>query len=374
MSHPWLAQRTSEFDSSGIRKVFDLAAKLKNPINLSIGQPDFPVPDAVKEAAIDAIRSDKNGYSLTQGISQLRDALQARVDAEFGHEDRRVLVTSGTSGGLVLAMLALVNPGDEVIFSDPYFVMYPALVRMVGGKCVMIDSYGDFQLDPDKIAAAITPRTKMILLNSPANPTGVVASEEGVRALAELARRHNIALLSDEIYRTFSYDVAPASPAKWNNQTLVVDGFSKTYGVTGWRLGWVHGPAAIVDKLTMLQQYTFVCAPHPLQWAGLAALETDMQPQVDEYRARRDYIVNGLRSAGYKVANTGGAFYVFPKVPHRCGSGSEFVARAIENELLIIPGSIFSQQDTHFRISYAAPQETLERGLEVLQRLSKGGK
>ena len=369
MSHPWLAQRTAEFDSSGIRKVFDLAAKMKNPINLSIGQPDFPVPDTIKTAAIEAIRSDKNGYSLTQGIPPLREALQARVDAEFGHADRRVLVTSGTSGALVLTMLGLVNPGDEVIFFDPYFVMYPALVRMVGGKCVIVDTYPDFTIDPDKVAAAITPRTKLILLNSPANPTGVVASAESLQAVAELAARHNIALLSDEIYRTFSYDAAPASAAQWNDQTLVVDGFSKTYGVTGWRMGWIHGPAAIIDKLTMMQQYTFVCAPHPLQWAGIAALETDMSAQVDSYRQRRDFVVTGLRAAGYEVAPTGGAFYVFPKVPNSQGTASEFVARAIAKELLIIPGNIFSDRDTHFRISYAAPLETLERGLRVLGEL-----
>ncbi|TWU23550.1 pyridoxal phosphate-dependent aminotransferase [Bythopirellula polymerisocia] len=371
MSHPWLAQRTSEFDSSGIRKVFDLAAKMANPINLSIGQPDFPVPDAVKDAAIDAIHSDKNGYSLTQGIPPLREALQSRVDAEYGHADRQVMVTSGTSGALVMAMLAMVDPGDEVIFMDPYFVMYPALVRMVGGKCVMIDTYPDFAIDPDKVAAAITPRTKLIMLNSPANPTGVIASKESVRAIAELAAKHNIALLSDEIYRTFSYDSVPPSPAQWNDQTLVVDGFSKTYGVTGWRLGWIHGPAAIIDKLTMLQQYTFVCAPHPLQWAGLAALETDMSAQVAEYQVRRDYVVSGLREAGYEVAPTGGAFYVFPKVPDGGATGAEFVLRAIERELLIIPGNIFSERDTHFRISYAATMETLQRGLEVLRELAE---
>lgn len=370
MSHPWLAARTREFDSSGIRKVFDLAAKMKDPINLSIGQPDFSVPDTVKEAAIEAIRSDKNGYSVTQGIAPLRDELQRRVDTAYGHKDRKVLVTSGTSGALVMAMLALVDPGDEVIFMDPYFVMYPALVKMVGGKCVIVDSSPNFTLDVEKIAAAITPRTKLILLNSPGNPTGVVADGASVRAIAELAAERNIALLSDEIYRTFSYDDAPASPAEWNDQTLVVDGFSKTYAVTGWRLGWIHGPAAVIDKLTMMQQYTFVCAPHPLQWAGLAALETDMTEQVADYRKRRDFIVSGLADAGYEVAPTGGAFYVFPRVPAGKGTGTEFVSRAIENELLIIPGQIFSQHDTHFRISYAASWDTLERGLAVLRQLA----
>jgi aspartate aminotransferase/aminotransferase len=367
--HPWLAERTAKFDASGIRKVFDLAARMKNPINLSIGQPDFAVPDSIKEAAIAAIRDDKNGYSVTQGIPDLRERLQRDVDKQYGHSDRRALVTSGTSGSLVLAVLAMVHPGDEVIVFDPYFVMYPSLVGMVDGKCVMIDTYPDFRIDPDRVAAAITPRTKMILLNSPANPTGVVAGECELRALAELAAKHNIALISDEIYNEFCYDVPFASPARWNDQTIVVDGFSKTYGVTGWRLGFVHGPAAIIDKLTMLQQYTFVCAPHPLQWAALAALDVDMSSYIDAYRQKRDRTVAGLLEAGYQVAKPGGAFYVFPQVPDGRGTGSEFVARAIENELLIIPGGIFSGRDTNFRISYAASDATIDRGLEVLKRL-----
>jgi aspartate/methionine/tyrosine aminotransferase len=368
--HPWLAQRTAQFDSSGIRKVFDLAAKMTDPINLSIGQPDFPVPDAIKIAAIDAIRGERNGYSQTQGIAPLQAKLQAQIDATFGQGDRRVLVTSGTSGALVLAMLALVDPGDEVIIFDPYFVMYPALVAMVGGKAVYVDTYPDFRIDIEKVAAAITPRTKLILFNSPANPTGVVATEEDTRALAELAAKHNIALLSDEIYRLFCYDAPLPSPAQWNPDTIVVDGFSKSYGATGWRLGWVHGPAAIIDKMTMLQQYTFVCAPHPLQWAAVAALDVDMSAQSADYARRRDLVIGGLRDAGYEVAPTGGAFYLFPQVPSGAGTGQEFVARAIENQLLIIPGGIFSRRDTNFRISYAADERTLHRGLDVLRRLA----
>lgn len=371
MSHPWLAERTLEFDSSGIRKVFDLAAKMSNPINLSIGQPDFPVTEKIKQSAIEAISNDKNGYSVTQGIPSLLDALQSRIDGEYGHDDRKVLITSGTSGALVLAMLAMIDPGDEVICFDPYFVMYPTLVAMAGGKCVLIDTYPDFQIDVDKVAEAITPRTKMILLNSPANPTGIVAGKEEVRALASLAAEHNIALISDEIYREFCYDSPLISPATWNENTIVVDGFSKSYAVTGWRIGWIHGPSAIIEKLGMLQQYTFVCAPHPLQWAMLEALQTDMRPQVAEYRSRRDMIVGGLEEAGYEVANTGGAFYVFPKVPEGYSSGTEFVTQAIENELLIIPGNIFSSRDSHFRISYAASEETIQRGLEVLKKLNQ---
>jgi aspartate aminotransferase/aminotransferase len=369
--HPWLAERTAKFDASGIRKVFDLAAKMAEPINLSIGQPDFAVPDAIKEAAIAAIRADKNGYSVTQGVAELRERLQQQVDQQYRHADRRVLVTSGTSGGLVLAVLAMVNPGDEVIVFDPYFVMYPALVGMVGGRCVTIDTYPDFRIDPDRVAAAITPRTKMILLNSPANPTGAVADDADIHALATLAANHNIALVSDEIYHEFCYDAPFVSPARWNEQAIVVDGFSKTYGVTGWRLGFVHGPAAIIDKLTMLQQYTFVCAPHPLQWAATAALDVDMSEHINAYRRKRDMVVTGLGKAGYRAEQPGGAFYVFPQVPEGGGTGSEFVARAIGNELLIIPGGIFSGRDTHFRISYAASDVTIGRGLEVLTRLAQ---
>jgi aspartate/methionine/tyrosine aminotransferase len=378
-THPWLADRTANFDSSGIRKVFDLAAKMQNPINLSIGQPDFAVPDAVKEAAIAAIRGDKNGYSVTQGIPELRARLQAAVDEQYHHPDRRVLVTSGTSGALVLCVLAMVNPGDEVIVFDPYFVMYPALVGMVGGKCVLVDTYPDFRIDAAKVAAAITPRTKLILFNSPANPTGAVASADEVQALAELAARHNIALISDEIYREFCYDEPLTSPTQWNDQTIVVDGFSKTYGVTGWRLGFMHGPSAIIDKLTMLQQYTFVCAPHPLQWAAAAALDVDMSEHIAAYHRKRDRVVTGLIDAGYRVTRPGGAFYVFPEVPRSTDgangtreTGSQFVARAIAKELLIIPGGIFSGRDAHFRISYAASDATIERGLAKLAELRAG--
>jgi aspartate aminotransferase/aminotransferase len=367
MPHPWIAARIETFDNSGIRKVFELAANLTDPIDLSIGQPDFAVPPAVQDAAIEAIRSGQNGYSLTQGVPALRERLQADVDAEYGHDDRKLFVTSGTSGGLVLAVMTLVDPGDEVIVFDPYFVMYEPLISMVGGKCVPIDTYPDFRIDAEKVEAAITPKTKLIMFNSPANPTGMVASEQEVRQLADIAARHDVALLSDEIYRIFCYDQPFVSPAQFNEQTLVLDGFSKSHAVTGWRLGFAHGPAAIIDAMTKLQQYTFVCAPHPLQLAALAAIDVDMSETVADYRRKRDLLVGGL-SEQFQIAAPGGAFYAFPQAP--IGGGSEFVHRAIENNVLVIPGNIFGRKDTHFRISYAASDETIERGVEVLNRLA----
>lgn len=362
-----LADRTQAFDSSGIRKVFDLAAKMKDPINLSIGQPDFDVPEVVKEACIEAIQAGKNAYTVTQGLPTLREKLQAHIDERHRHGDRKVFVSLGTSGGLTLALLALVNPGDEVLMFDPYFVMYPALTRLVGGVPAIVDAYPDFRIDLKAVAAAITPRTKLILLNSPANPTGVVATEEEVRGLAQLAAERNIILISDEIYSSFCFDGALASPTKYNDRTLVIDGFSKSHGMTGWRLGYVHGPAEIIDTLVKLQQYTFVCAPQPVQWAGAVAMDVPLGQHFADYQRKRDLIYGGLSDL-YEVVKPGGAFYIFPKAPW--GTGSEFVAKAIENNLLIIPGNIFSRRDTHFRLSFAAPDETIYRGIDVLRALA----
>ncbi len=366
--HPWLASRTASFDSSGIRKVFDLAAKMKDPINLSIGQPDFDVPEAARQAMVDAVNGRKNGYSQTQGVAPLLERLQKQVDAEFKHSDRKLFITSGTSGALVLSMMTLVNPGDEVIAFDPFFVMYEPLVKMMGGKVVLIDTYPDFSIDLNKVKSAITSRTKAILFNSPANPTGKLAAPEEVRGLAQLAAEHDIALISDEIYRRFCYNDSFVSPAKFNDRTIVIDGFSKSYAMTGWRVGFVHGPAEVMNEMMKLQQYTFVCAPQPAQWACVAALDVDMQPYIDTYRRKRDMIVNGLKDL-FEITQPEGAFYVFPKAPR--GSGTEFVEKAIANEVLIIPGKIFSAADTHFRLSYAASDRTIQRGIEVLRRLAK---
>lgn len=365
--HPWIAERTHAFDSSGIRRVFDLAANLTDPINLSIGQPDFDVPEQVKRAAIEAIESGKNAYSPTQGIGPLREALLAEVTAQYSHADRDLFVCSGTSGGLVLAMLSMVNPGDEVIFLDPYFVMYPSLVQMCGGLPVTVDSYPDFRLDPEKIAAAITPRTKMILLNSPANPTGVTAGKAAIQAVAQLAASRNIALVSDEIYSRFLYDEDYVSPASFNEQTIVIDGFSKSHAMTGWRVGYVHGPREVIGTMLKLQQYSFVCAPQPAQWGALRAMEVDLDEHINDYRRKRDMVVNGLADL-YEITKPGGAFYVFPKAP--AASGAAFVEQAIARGLLIIPGNIFSQRDTHFRISFAASDETLQRGIDLLREMA----
>ncbi len=367
MNDAWIADRMRNIEASGIRKAFEMAKSMKDPINLSIGLPDFDVPDPVKAAAIDAIQHGRNAYTLTQGIPELRGKLQTAVDQEFHHPDRQVIITSGTSGALLLALCSVVNPGDEVILFDPYFVMYGNLVVLAGGKSVFVDTYPDFRINVERVAAAITPKTKCIVVNSPANPTGVVASAEDMQALARLCRERGVLLISDEVYRSFCYDHPFSSPATWNEDVLVVDGFSKAYGMTGWRLGYAHGPATIIQEMAKLQQFSFVCAPSVVQYAGVVALEQDLTAQVENYRQKRDAVVEALGES-YELATPEGAFYAFPRAPW--GTGTEFVAEAIRNNLLIIPGNVFSRRDTHFRISYAVDDRTLKRGLDVLRELA----
>ena len=364
----WIADRTRGFDSSGIRRMFDLAANLKDPINLSIGQPDFDVPETVKAELIQAIQDGKNGYSSTQGMPVLRDKLQSEIDQQFGHDDRTAFVCSGTSGGLFLAVLATIDPGDEVIYFDPYFVMYPAMVEMAGGKSVPISTYPDFKLDVEKVEAAITDKTKMIILNSPSNPTGVCPSEEEIKAVAELAHRKGICLVSDEIYSRFTYDGPHISAAKFNPDTVVVDGFSKSHAMTGLRVGYVSAPQALAQTMLKIQQYTFVCSPQPVQWAAAVAMDVDMSEYVANYKSKRDRLIDGLKD-DYEIVKPGGAFYVYPKLPW--GNGQQFVDEAIANNLMVIPGNIFSDADSHFRISYAADDALIDRGVEVLCKIAK---
>jgi len=255
-----------------------------------------------------------------------------------------------------------------VILFEPYFAGYPAMVTLAGGVPVLIDTYPDFKLDVEKVEAAITPRTKAIVFNSPANPSGAVPPATAIRDLARLAERRGVLLISDEIYRSFNYGEPFTSPASSNHQTLVVDGFGKTYGITGWRLGYAHGPKALIEQLAKLQQFTFVCPPAPVQHAGVAAWDYDVTHIVADYRRKRDRLVAGLRDR-FEFVIPQGAFYLFPKAPW--GTGTEFISEAIRHKLLIIPGITFSRLDSHFRVSYAADDAVLDRGIDILNKLSR---
>jgi aspartate/methionine/tyrosine aminotransferase len=365
----WIADRMGRIEASGIRKAFEMARSMVDPINLSIGLPDFDVATPVKAAAIEAIEGGFNSYTLTQGIPELRGKLQVAVDSELKHADRQVLVTSGTSGGLLLGLCSVINPGDEVIVFDPYFVMYNNLVALAGGTSVLVDTYPDFRTDVTKVAAALTGRTKCVIVNSPGNPTGVVASAEEMQALAKLCKDRGVLLVSDEVYRSFCYDRPFATPATWNEDVLVVDGFSKSHGMTGWRLGYAHGPSRLIQEMAKLQQFSYVCAPSMVQKAGVIALDQDLSAQTDAYRRKRDLVVSSLGGL-YDLSTPEGAFYAFPRAPR--GTATEFVAEGIKHNLMTIPGKVFSRKDTHFRISYAVADATLKKGMDVLRRLAEG--
>lgn len=408
-----LAGRSRLLSASGIRRIFELGAALEDPINLSIGQPDFAVPSALKEAAIEAIRADRNGYTLTQGIPELRAAIEGSLTADFGWSfggATAALVTSGTSGALLLACMALLEEGDEMIIPDPYFLVYPALATMCGARAVLCDTYPDFRMTAARVEPLITARTKIVMLNSPSNPAGAVASGEDCRELLELCRARGVLLISDEIYDAFTFsesrtqrggrqrlaesgggegrdeECGPGGPQPPTRRTdagrrkcpspgrfggaeesvLVVRGFGKTYGCTGWRLGYAAGPRRLIDEMAKLQQYTFVCAPAPLQHGAVAAFSTDLSALIDGYEARRDLVVERLGAVA-EVTRPGGAFYAFVRVPERLSmTGTRFAEACVEKNLLVIPGGVFSARDTHFRLSFAVSMEKLEAGLGVL--------
>jgi len=363
-----LAHRVDATEASGIRKIFDLAASLKNPVNLSIGQPHFDVPDALKARAAEAMRDGKNAYSPTQGRPDLRAALKAGPLAGYG--EKEILVTSAVSGGLMLSFMALLDAGDEILIPDPYFVMYKQLALMFEAKPVFYDTYPDWKLNVDKIAALITPRTKAIVIASPSNPTGVVYTRQELEQVAVLLRKHDIIAISDEIYESYCYDSPFVSIREVAHEhTVVLGGFSKSHAMTGWRVGWAAGPEALIQAMTKFQQFSFVCAPAPFQVAAAHAIEHDMSTEMKDYSRKRDLLYNGLIDAGYEVNKPGGSLYVFPKVPW--GTGATFVEECIKNNLLVIPGNCFSERDTHFRAVFAARDETILQGLEILKKLAK---
>jgi len=431
-----LAARAGAVQESVIRRVFEGARDVVNPINLSIGQPDFPVPEALKQAAVRAIQSDQNGYAPNRGVDALLARIARHLKEDVGWDvtwpgrggapatakpatggtgaaatskpvtgGTGVMVTQGTSGGLVDAAMAILDPGDEMIVQDPYFVLYPRLGELTGAKVVACDTYPDFRLTAARVEPLITKRTKAVLLNTPSNPTGVVSSEQECRDLLELCRRRNVLLISDEIYDEFTFPEsrtseriadlglrsaemkAGARSATRNSQSemaccpsparfpgaqedvLLVRGFGKTYGCTGWRLGYIAGPAALINTMVKMQQHLYICAPTPLQYGAIEAFDVDMGPLIERFRARRDLVLERLGKVT-EVPFPGGAFYAFVKVPERLGmTASEFMERARSKRVLVVPGYAFSKRDTHFRISYAVKDEMLEEGLDILAGL-----
>jgi len=363
-----LSDRVMQMRPSGVRKIFDLAQKVKNPINLSIGEPDFDIPDVVKDEGIKWIQKGFNKYTPSGGIPELREKV-------LGHLRRKgiicedAIVTAGVTGGLLLALMTTLNPGDEVIIPDPYFVLYEYQVLLLGGRPVFFDTYPDFTIREEELRRAITDRTRVILINSPNNPTGMVNSRKELEMVARVAREKNLLVFSDDIYDRFVFDDGEEEKpylGQLYEKTLTFGGFSKTWGMTGWRLGYVAGPSEIIECMVTMQQYAFSSVTSFAQKAALVALDQNMDGMIAGYRKKRDLIYNGLKDK-YNVVEPKGAFFIFPEVPG--GNAMAFVERALENNLFIIPGSVFSAKDTHARISFAATEENLLKGIDVLRKM-----
>lgn len=392
----FFAERTARVDFSGIREAARRARQTPGAIDLSIGQPEFAVPAPIKQAAVDAIMADRNGYTQNPGLPELLADLGNHLRADVGWTAgdaigtdiaTGLIVTAGTSGALILACLACLGPGDEIIIPDPYFVLYPYLAAICGARAVTCDTHPDFRMTAERVERLITPHTKMVLFNSPGNPSGVVAPQSDCREMIELCRRRNILLVCDEIYDELAFSEvrtqrtadgktakcpSPARLSGAHNDMLLVRGFGKTWGCTGWRLGYAAGPRDVIEQMVKMQQYTFVCAPTPLQWAMRSALATDMTAQRDAYERRRDRVAARL-GAVTELTTPGGGFFAYPRVPERLGlSGTQFADLCAANKVIIIPGKVFSGRDTHVRISLAASDERLDRGIETIARLMAG--
>ncbi len=363
----FLSERVKNIKPSGVRKIFDLARKVQNPINLSIGEPDFDIPDPIKEEGIKWIRAGFNKYTPSGGIMPLRERLLHDLQS-MGIICEDVIITAGATGGILLALMVTMDPMDEVIIPDPYFVLYEYQVLLLGGKPVFVDTYPAFTLKEEKLREVITDKTRVILINSPNNPTGIVYSRKEMEMVARVAREKNLLVFSDDVYDRFMYEDGEERVymGQLYDRTLTIGGFSKTWAMTGWRVGFVAGPKEIIQTMVTMQQYVFSSINSIGQKAALFALDYSTAPLIEGYKRKRDLIYEGLKDK-FRVVKPRGAFFIFPEVPD--GDGDTFVEKALEKNLFIIPGSIFSRKKSNVRISFAAPEEHVIKGIEILRSM-----
>lgn len=381
MRTSYLSQRVAGLRPSGIRKFFDIAATMKDVISLGIGEPDFTTPAPILEAGVASIRRGETHYTSNAGLIELRSTLAAHLQLHYGisyDPQTEIIITVGGSEALYLAATALLDPGDELIIPTPCFVSYQAETILAGGVPVEIPCHyeDNFDVDPQAIAAAVTPRTKAILINFPNNPTGAVASRRRLLEIARLAEQHDLVVISDEIYDRLVYGVPhvcfPALPGM-KSRTLLVGGFSKDYAMTGWRIGYVAGPAEILKGLLRVHQYTVMSAPTMAQSAALAGLregEEYVLEMVGEYDRRRKLIVTGLNQIGLPTFEPKGAFYAFPRVSVTGLDDETFATRLLEQEgVAVVPGNSFGKGGEGFvRCSYATSYEKIEIALERIDK------
>ena len=376
-----ISQRIREISPSGIRRFFDLLASMEGVISLGVGEPDFVTPWRIREAAIYSLEKGYTSYTSNYGLLELREELAAYLAGRYGisyNPHRELLITVGVSEGVDLALRAIIDPQDEVIVHDPSYVSYKPCTVLAGGVFVSVPTNmeNDFRVSARDIERRITPRTKVIILGYPNNPTGAVMEREELVKIAEVARRHNLIVLSDEIYERLVYGVEHtcfASLPGMRERTILLGGFSKAYAMTGWRIGYAVAREEIIEAMARIHQYTMLCAPRIAQMAALEALragDDEVEEMVAEYDQRRRIMVKGLNDIGLACFEPKGAFYTFPSVKGTGLSSEEFAERLlIEEKVAVIPGSTFGQcGEGHVRCCYATSLAEIEEALERMGR------
>jgi len=384
MSKSLIADKVLIMPSSGIRKFFDIANEMKNVISLGVGEPDFDTPWHIREKGIDTLEKGKTTYTANAGLLELRkeicNYLYRKYDLSYQPKEQ-VLVTVGASEGIDLALRAVINLGDEVLVPEPSYVSYKPCVVMAGGIPITITTKyeNEFRLLPEEILASITPKTKAIILPYPNNPTGGIMRKEDLEKIADVLRDKEILVISDEIYSELTYKdkhVSIATIPGMYEKTVVLNGLSKAYAMTGWRIGYAAGPEDIIDAMTKIHQYCIMCAPTTSQYASIEALKNgdeDVEEMVKAYNSRRKLLVKGFRDMGLECFEPLGAFYVFPSIQKTGLTTDEFVMKLLEQEkVAVVPGNAFGECGEGFiRCSYAYLIDSLNEALKRIKRFVK---
>lgn len=378
----YISKATKNYPRSGIRVMFDLAAKYPNAINLSVGEPNFETPEHIKAAAIEAINAGATKYNPNAGLYELRQAIADRYSKVFNYnyKPENVMVAVGGMEAIFLALSTIVNHGDEVIIPDPAYPNYCGTVSILGGKIVRVPLYEEhgFRLQPEDLEKVITPKTRALILNYPTNPVGAILNKEDVQKLAQIVKKHNIMVISDEVYDNIIYDgnahYSISQVEDVRKQVLVINSMSKTYAMTGWRVGYILGDKEIIDNMPKLQEGICSCLPPFIQKAAIAALrgpQDCVEEMVAHYRRRRDILVNGLNSIkGFKCLASGGSFYAFANIKYFGKTSEEFAIDILKGAgVVCVPGSAFGQMgEGYIRFSFANSDENL---IEAVRRIKK---
>ena len=366
---------------SGIRRFFDIAAEMDHVISLGVGEPDFKTPWAIRQEAIRTLEKGQTWYTANAGLLQLRQEIARYLEHSVGveyHPKDQILVSEGGSEDNELCIRALVQPGDEVLIPQPSFVCYDPIVQLAGGTPVIIETKGEnqFRLTPQELEEKITPKTKLLVLPYPNNPTGAVMKKEHLEAIAPVIQKHDLLVLSDEIYSELTYSgkhVSIASLPGMADRTVVINGFSKSFAMTGWRLGYAAGPAPIIGLMVKIHQYAIMSAPTMSQYAAVEALRSCMssvEEMRQEYNLRRRYLVDALNKMGLSCFEPEGAFYVFPSIQSTGLDSEEFCEKLLQKErVAVVPGNAFGEcGEGHVRISYSYSINHLKEALKRIQR------